>query len=259
MRPVAIVQARLGSTRLPGKVLEPIGGEPMLARVLARAAAIPGIAGVVLATSAEPRDRALVDVARRAGVETFTGSEADVLDRYYQAARQVGAAAVVRITADCPLLDPDVSGRVVRRFADGDVDYVSNCPDGALSFPDGLDTEVFGMAALERAWREATRPSDREHVTTFIRRHPERFRLAAIVDGVDRSGLRWTVDDERDLALVRELYDRLLPAHGPLFGMADVLALVGREPGLGELNRRTPRNQGYHASRAADGDHRPTT
>lgn len=243
---VVIVQARVGSTRLPGKVLQEIDGKPMLFRVIERARTIPGATRAIVATTTEPRDAEILAMASALGVDAFAGSESDVLDRYYQAARRFGADVIVRVTADCPMLDPEVSGRVINRFLHGQFDYVTNCQPP--TFPDGLDTEAVSFAALERAWRAAVLPSEREHVTPYIWKRPEKFRMATLVNDTDLSAYRWTVDDERDMAFVRMVYDRLVPVRGELFGMEDVLELLKREPELDTINSGTMRNEGYAKS-----------
>lgn len=248
-RAVVVVQARFGSTRLPGKVLADLAGQPLLARVLGRAQAIPGVDAVVLATTAGPGDDAVAEVGVSLGVEVFRGSEDDVLDRYYQAARRATGDPVVRVTADCPLLDPAVAGLVVAEYQRGGADYVSNFHP--RRYPDGLDTEVFSFAALERAWRDAQLPSEREHVTPYIWKHPERFRLRAVVDAEDRSDLRWTVDEPRDLDFARAVYARLHRGDRH-FSTADVLALLAREPALRDINAGFVTNEGYARSLARD-------
>ena len=192
VRVIAVVQARLGSTRLPGKALLDLGGRPMLEHVLVRAAAVPGVDQVVLATTVSPEDGALADLARDVGIQCVRGSVDDVLDRFHTVLLEHPAEAVMRIAADCPLLDPEVSGRVAseyRRLAE--IDYVSNVQPP--TYPDGLDTEVISAAALERAWREARSGSDREHVTPYLwsrpdavpagQRHPHRGPVGASLDG----------------------------------------------------------------------------
>ena len=246
---VAILQARTGSTRLPGKVLMDLAGEPLLVRVLERARAIPGLDRVVLATTIAERDRPLIDLARQRGLETFAGSEDDVLDRYYQAARQFQADVIVRLTADCPLLDPAVSALVLDRFRQSEVDYVSNTQPP--TYPDGLDTEVFSFAALERAWREATLSSEREHVTPYIWKNPDNFRLASVIYQEDLSAMRWTVDEASDLEFVRAIYARLYRPDRPVFGLADVLAVLTDIP-LQTLNAGVARNAGYLKSLTQD-------
>ena len=250
-RAVAIIQARLGSTRLPGKALADIAGRPMLAHVAERAAAIPGIAGVVVATTVSPADDPLVAFARRAGLACIRGSEADVLDRFCLTTRDTKAEAVVRITADCPFLDPTVSGRVLSDYAARypSVDYVSNVHPP--TYPDGLDTEVFSVEALETAGREARLPSEREHVTPYLWSHPERFRLANVEHTEDLSAHRWTVDTEADLAFVRAVFEALGPA-GTKAGMTEVLQLLKERPEIREINSGLRRNEGFERSLAAE-------
>jgi spore coat polysaccharide biosynthesis protein SpsF len=247
---VAIVQARRGSTRLPDKVLADIEGRPLLAWVLRRAARIPGVAQVLLATTTVAADAALITVAGEEGFGAFAGSENDVLDRFMGAADVCGAEAVVRLTADCPLLDPEVSGRVVARFTVGDVDYA--CNTQPPTFPDGLDTEVFSRAALETAWQQATLQSQREHVTPFIWGQPERFRLATVTREPSLAEVRLTVDDPADLDVIRSLYQRLHPAERESAGLARVLEILQADPGLAGANRATARNEGYERSLLAD-------
>jgi spore coat polysaccharide biosynthesis protein SpsF len=255
MRVLAIVQARRGSTRLPDKALKSIAGRPMLAHVLARAMAIPGIDQVVLATTVNSHDEELVDIARTAGVASVRGSVEKVLDRFLVALRTYPADAVVRIGGDCPLLDPLVSGRVVERFvrASGRFDYVSNVHPP--TYPDGLDTEVMSAAALEAAGREAQLPSEREHVTPYIWERPERFPSDnERNEGDDLSALRWTVDGPRDLEFVRAMYEALSSDGTRIFGMAEVLDLLRIRPELSSVNAGTRRNEGFERSRRADLD-----
>jgi spore coat polysaccharide biosynthesis protein SpsF (cytidylyltransferase family) len=228
VRIVAIVQARMGSARLPGKVLADIGGRPALAHVLARCAAIASIEELVLAIPTDAADDPLAEVGQRCGARVVRGDRDDVLNRYWTAAASCRADAVARITGDCPLLDPAVSSRVVRRFAEGGVDYVSNVHPP--TFPDGYDTEVIALAALEAAWREATDSFEREHVTPFIWRRPDRFRLANVSETVDRSSWRLTLDTSDDLGRIRALWAEL--GSQPTFGLTEVAALVGQRPEL---------------------------
>jgi spore coat polysaccharide biosynthesis protein SpsF (cytidylyltransferase family) len=222
------VQARIGSTRLPRKVLVEIGGEVALSRVLARAARIPGVDEVALAIPRDPADDVLAELGARQGVLVVRGSGDDVLDRYVDAANATHATAIVRITADCPLLDPAVAGTVLERFVDQGVDYASNVHPP--TFPDGYDTECFTAAALNIAWREAADPFEREHVTPFIWRRPDRFRLANVAADVDRSSWRLTLDTEADLARIRAIWRRA--GADPMFGLKQVAELVAREPAI---------------------------
>lgn len=229
-RVVAVVQARMGSTRLPGKSLADVCGRPLLAHVLTRVKAASCLDQVVLATTTHDRDGALVPVAEALDVPVFRGSESDVLDRFHGAAVEHGAGMIVRITADCPLVDPDVIGRVVAALQDGHAEYASNVEP--RSFPKGLDAEAFTFDALDRAWLEATAPYDREHVTPYLRRDPQRFRHANISADADHSVWRWTVDDDDDLEFVRRVYARLWRPERPVFAAAEVYALLAREPEL---------------------------
>lgn len=251
LRAVAVIQARLGSTRLPGKALADLAGRPMLAHVAERAAAIPRITSVVLATTVSPADDQMEVFARAAGLRCVRGSEENVLDRFCLAARETGAEAVVRITADCPLLDPAVSGRVLAEYVARrpGVDYVSNVHPP--TYPDGLDTEVFSVEALETAAREARLPSEREHVTPFLWGHPERFRLANVGHTENLSDHRWTVDTEADLEFVREVFEAL-GSTAATAGMGDVLRLLDEHPELRALNAGIRRNEGFERSLAAD-------
>jgi spore coat polysaccharide biosynthesis protein SpsF (cytidylyltransferase family) len=237
---VTIVQARMSSTRLPGKVLLPIGDEPMVAHVIRRAEAM-GFP-VVLATSTDATDDPLATFAVEHGWPVSRGSRDDVLARYSRAVPET-ARWVVRVTADCPLFDPAVGRSVVRAAIERNVDYASNTI--VPTFPDGLDCEVLTVDSLRIAATEAKDASEREHVTPFVWRHPERFRCFNVTHEPDLSNERWTVDDVRDLAFVRAVHERL-----PLVGgrrsdsMNDVLAVLASEPGLREINRGTVRNQG---------------
>lgn len=214
----------MGSSRLPGKVLADLGGRPVVQHVLRRAAAIDGVDDIVLAIPAGADDDPLEAAARAVDVRVLRGHQTDVLSRYHEAAELTSAEAIVRVTADCPLLDPAISGRVVARFHAGGADYVSNIHPP--TFPDGYDTEVMTRDALDTAWRDARDPYEREHVTPFIWTRPERFRLANVADAEDRSSWRLTLDTADDLERLRAIWLRL----GPDAGLTDVIALLGREP-----------------------------
>ncbi|MFL5883912.1 MAG: cytidylyltransferase domain-containing protein [Thermoleophilaceae bacterium] len=236
----AFVQARMGSTRLPGKVLEPLAGKPALERMLERLAAAPGVDEVAVLTSDLPRDEVVARLAEDAGFRAFAGSESDVLDRFARAAAQFGADQVVRCTADCPLIDPEVVGRLLELYAAGELDLAA-VATGALPpepglrrFPDGLDAEVLSAELLAVAAAEAEDPYEREHVTPFFYRRPERFTSGLLQADEDLGHERWTVDHPEDLELVQAIWDRLAPTGR--FGFRDVLALLDREPSLRQLN-----------------------
>ena len=247
LKVVAVIQARMASTRLPNKVLADLAGRPMLAHVVARVRMARNIDEVVVATSTGPADAAIEAFCRSEGVTCFRGSENDVLDRYYQAALASHADVVVRITADCPLHDPAVIEQVVARFDPAATDYVSNTTE--RTYPDGLDTEVFSMATLDRAWREATWSSEREHVTSYIWKQPDKFRIAQVTQARDLSALRWTVDEPSDLALVREVYRRLGDA---ALHMDPVAALLDGDELLKSVNAGIDPNEGYRISLGRD-------
>lgn len=232
---VAIVQARTGSTRLPGKVLAELAGEPMLARVLRRLARATTVDMVVVATTDLPEDDVLAELCRVRCWPCFRGSGPDVLDRYHQAARAFAADLVVRITADCPFIDPEVVDRVVTAFltAEPPPDYAANVLP-PRSYPRGLDTEVLSTGALSRAWRADADPATREHVTQYIVRHPEDFTLLPVVHDEDLSALRWTVDTPEDLAFARRVYDHFGDDD---FGWRDLLALLAQHPDWADVNR----------------------
>ncbi len=228
-RTIAIVQARMASTRLPGKVLAPVAGEPMILRQLQRVERARSLDGIVVATSTDPSDDELESIVRHAGYRVVRGALDDVLSRYIAAIDSSKAEVVVRITADCPLISPRVIDEVVRMFQGSDADYVSNTLEP--TYPDGLDVEVVSADVL-RAVCDVTRdPAEREHVTLGVYRYPDRFRVANASDpsGSDHSKLRWTVDTPDDLAFVRDVYSSLFP-NNPEFEYEDVLALNQTDP-----------------------------
>jgi spore coat polysaccharide biosynthesis protein SpsF len=233
MRIVAIIQARMGSTRLPGKVLKDLAGATVLARVVARVRRCRQVGQVVIATTREPEDEAIVDECRRLSVRVFRGEVHDVLDRYYQAAKEEKAEAIVRITSDCPLIEPEITDATIRGFLDSRPDYASNVLE--RTYPRGLDTEIMTWDALSRSWREAKQPHQREHVTPYIYENASQFTLLSIKGDIDYSSHRWTLDQPEDLAFLRAVYERMGDDGG--FSWRDVLALLEREPGLIELNR----------------------
>jgi len=246
----ALVQARMGSTRLPGKTLADIEGKPLLQHILERVQACRRLRHIVLATSTLEEDDPVADLAHRCGTEVFRGSAEDVLDRFYRAARQFTVDIVVRITADDPFKDPDVIDRAIEEYLRlaPHIDYVSNTLEP--SYPEGLDIEVVSTAALELAWREAKHSSEREHVTPYIYSHPERFRIAQFRAPEDHSRLRWTIDYPEDLAFARAVYARL--DRGGLFRMQDILDLLRVHPEVGAINAGHIRNEGYLKSLAIE-------
>ena len=235
-RVVAIVQARMGSTRLPGKVLLDIAGRPMLTRVMQRLDSATRLDARVVATSHLTQDDPIAELCQRQRLRCFRGEPHDLLDRYYRAAREQQAGVVVRVTADCPLIDPDLVDQTVQAFqqANPPVDFAANRLPLRRTYPIGLDTEVCSMAALEQAWGQATEPHQREHVMPFFYEQPERFRTLLLDHEEDLGDLRWTVDTPEDLAFVREVYRRMAPRTE--FGWLEVLNLIRQHPDLAAIN-----------------------
>jgi glutamate-1-semialdehyde 2,1-aminomutase/spore coat polysaccharide biosynthesis protein SpsF len=246
---VAIVQARMSSTRLPGKVLADLGGKPMLEHIVLRLRRSRLINEVIVATSGTKADDRIAEAGTKKNFKVFRGHEADVLDRYYHAAKSAEADIVVRVTGDCPLIDPEVVDRVIAAYLTEECDYASNTL--VCTYPDGLDVEVFSFSALEIAWRDGRRAADREHVTPFIRTS-RRFRLRNVESELGKSTrqLRWTVDELRDLEFVRAIYERL--GTREVFGWREVLALLDANPALGNLNGGLIRNEGFYRSLARE-------
>ena len=223
----------MASTRLPGKVLQDLEGETVLARVVNRLRRARLINELLVATTDRPADDAIVTECHSLGVPVSRGDQNDVLDRYFRASQLAKAEIVVRITSDCPLIDPEITDKTIAAFLEARPDYASNVL--VRTYPRGLDTEVMSAAALGRAWQAARKSYEREHVTPYIYEHPAEFKLLSVTEEEDRSGYRWTLDTAEDLEFVRAIYVRL--KNKAMFGWRDVLELLDREPALIELNR----------------------
>lgn len=248
---VAIIQARMGSARLPGKIMMEIVEKPMLWHLIDRVKKCRNVDLVVVATTTNKEDRVVKELAEKSGAKAYCGSEDDVLDRYYQAAKLYGAEVVVRITADCPLIDPHLLDRMAEYFEDNrdKLDYLGmGSPN---RYPDGLDTEVFSFKVLEKAWEEAKLKSEREHVTPYIWKNEKLFRIGAVALDKDLSRFRWTVDEEKDLRFVREVYKHLYK-EGQVFATEEILELLSRKPELLDINQGIQRNEGYAKSLKED-------
>jgi spore coat polysaccharide biosynthesis protein SpsF len=246
---VAVLQARVSSSRLPGKVLKPILGASMLARQIERVKRARNIDCLIVATSIEASDSEVAAVCEATSTLCHRGSLDDVLDRCYEAAKQYQPAYLVRLTGDCPLADWSVIDQAIDFCVGGNFDYASNTL--RPTWPDGLDVEVVRFAAFAEAWREAALPSEREHVTPFVYRRPERFRLGSLEQGIDMSQLRWTVDEPEDFVFVSKIYGTLYDGN-PAFTTQDILALLHARPDLKTLNARISRNEGLKKSLDAD-------
>jgi spore coat polysaccharide biosynthesis protein SpsF len=231
----AYIQARMGSTRLPGKVLKKILGKPVLEFLVERLSEAKEIDDIIILTSTLAADDAIAMFCQEKKIACFRGSEEDVLDRYYQAALERGPEGVVRITADCPLIDPDIVDQVVKTFRQDfpKIDYVSNSLE--RTFPRGLDVEVFSFNALQQAFKHAIRPEEREHVTVYLYRHPELFQLKNVAHIPSLAHHRWTVDTPEDFALIRLILENLYPFN-PQFRLKDVLQLLAQHPAWSQLN-----------------------
>ncbi|QWD66555.1 aminotransferase class III-fold pyridoxal phosphate-dependent enzyme [Polynucleobacter sp. MWH-Aus1W21] len=239
MKVVAIVQARMGSTRLPNKVMKPINGVPMIELLLGRLSKATLVNQIVVATSIDDRNKVLVDHVQKIGYACERGSENDVIDRYIQAAKKHQADVVIRITGDCPLVDPVLVDECVQQFLDQDVDYL--CNNYPPTLPDGLDIEVFKLAALERAQEESDKPFDHEHVTPYLR-EPGKFKTATIKNTEDFSSLRWTVDEPVDFVVVEKVFNHFYPNTD--FDWKTVLKLQLEHPEWFSLNQDIIRNEG---------------
>lgn len=239
MRVVALVQARMGSTRLPGKVMKPVGGIPMIELLLSRLARAKEVEQIVVATSVDVRNQPLLEHVRRLGYACEQGSENDVLDRFVQAARAHQAEVVVRITGDCPLVDSELVDEAIRRFKSARVDYFSNITPP--TYPDGLDIEVCTLKALERASQETSKLFDREHVTSYLR-EPGRFNTADMQHSQDLSALRWTVDEPADFTVIEKVFQHFHPRTD--FTWAEVLDLQRQQPDIFNPNQHLIRNEG---------------
>jgi len=233
---VAIIQARMASTRLPGKVLADISGQPMLVHVVERVNSASSLSRVVVATTTDASDEPIAQLCAERGYSCLRGHPIDVLDRYVQSAREFDAEIIVRITADCPLMDPALIDRTVSAFIEADppADFAANRFPGRRVYPIGEDVEVCSIAALEKAWREADQPDQREHVMPYLYQVEGRFRVVFLESKRDLGDLRWTVDTAEDLAFVREIFKRFDGRTD--FNLEEIVALIKREPELAEIN-----------------------
>lgn len=231
MNVTAIIQARMGSTRLPGKVMKRLADRTVLGHVITRVQAIPSIRQVVVATTRLPEDDAIAEEASRRGVGCHRGSAHHVLERYYEAATKAKAEVLVRFTSDSPLLDPAIAERAIRTFLAGGYDYVRLDP---ATYPKGLNAEVFTYAALKRAYGEAARDYEFEHVTPYILEHPDRFRIGTVQQADDDSRYRITLDTPEDWRLIRNIFDELYT--GDLFFWPDVKRVLQQHPEWVRIN-----------------------
>ena len=235
----AILQGRMGSSRLPGKVLLPLMGKPVMQHVYERILHCRNLERIIVATTNERKDDCIVELFDGLGVTVFRGSEADPLDRYYQAATRYGVQHIVRIMADCPLLDPEVIDEVIDMYFSGGYDF---CYLGG-EFPTGLDTTVFSYSALERCWREALLTSEREHIFLYMNNNPELFNIGVFEKHKGLFHHRWVMDHEADYQFIKAIYDTLYKP-GKVFLSRDILNLLKEQPQLARINAGIPRDEG---------------
>lgn len=242
MNIIVIIQARMTSSRLPGKVLKPILGKPMLAYLLERVSRCQTMTQVVVATSNQPEDDVIEMFCLDNNVDCFRGDLHDVLDRYYQAAIKYQADHVVRVTADCPLIDPTVMDEIIECHLLGQYDYTSNAIEPC--YPDGLDVEVIKFDVLKQAWQKATMNSEREHVTQYILQNDGIYKIKSFLCPDDLSHIRLTVDEPEDFMLINKIFEELYPST-PTFSYKDVLYFLEQNPDLIQLNSHYMRNEGF--------------
>lgn len=228
-RVAVIIQARMGATRLPGKPLKKVLGRPLLSHLIERLRRSQKVDEIVVATTQNPQDLQIVSLCQEEHIPVFRGSEEDVLDRYYQTAKAFSADVVVRITADCPLMDPAIVDEVIDYYLNHQVDYATNTLE--RTFPRGMDVEVFSFSALERAAKEAVRPEEREHVTPFFYRHPEKFRLGNVAAKENNARYRLTVDTEEDFKLITLLLESL-----KTWDLNEILQVLKENPEWEKIN-----------------------
>lgn len=232
---VAIIQARMRSTRLPGKILADICGRPMLWHVIDRLKYSRLIGKILVATTRTREDDIVEDLCKKCGIDFYRGSEPDVLDRYYEAARINNADMIVRIAADCPLIDPVISDKVIAAYSENMDNFSGASNVINRTYPRGLDTEVFPFAVIKRTWEEAEKPYYREHVTPYIYEHKKLFKVLSVENDRNFGNLRWTVDEASDLKFVKEIYG-MLYKENKIFTIKDILKALEDSPSLKNIN-----------------------
>jgi spore coat polysaccharide biosynthesis protein SpsF len=236
----AIVQARMGSTRLPGKVMLKVGGRPVISYLFERLRLCKKLQTMILATTVNKEDDALEDFARQNNIPCFRGSADDVLSRYYDAAKKFGVIHIMRITADCPLIDPWICGRLIDKYLAEKADYVCLAP----AFAEGLDCEIFSFKALEMAHRNAKKKSEREHVVLYIHNNPDRFKKVMLLNEADDSRYRFTIDEPQDFEVVKAIIDSLYKSDRPFFDAQAIKRFLDEHADIFSLNKHIIRNEG---------------
>lgn len=242
---VCVVQARMSSSRLPSKMMMSLSGRPVIEQVFRQLSFSKKINICVLATSVDSSDNELYQWAVRNEIPCYRGSLDDVLDRYYGAVKNFDADIIVRITGDCPLIDPEIIDKVIELHLRSGNDYTSNA--NPPTFPDGYDTEVFSFASLEKAWKDAKLVSEREHVTPYLKKHSEIFKLGNYASEKDFSGFRTTLDNKEDYKLISAIYEKLYKEND-FIRLENVVKFLSENPDLADLNSHIKRNEGYKKS-----------
>jgi len=240
-KPTIIVQARTGSRRLPKKVIALIEKKPLIWHVINRLKHVKKYEQIVLCTTKSPKDDVLVELAKKSGINYFRGSSYDVLDRFYYCLLKFNADPIIRITGDCPLIDPKLIDKLLDVYNKNKYDYVTN--NLPPTFPDGLDIEIFSFKTLEKTYKNAKLKSEREHVTPYIRNHSQKFKIYNLKNRENLSHLRWTVDESKDLKLVRKIYSLMKPSI--TFDHGEILKAISKFPSLTQINQNIIRNKGY--------------
>lgn len=248
MNNLLVIQARTGSSRLPNKVLKELCGKPMLQHIIERTQKSKKVDCIVVATTVREEDGKIEELCKNINIDCYRGSEDDVLDRYYQAANRYKPVNVIRITADCPFIDPIIIDQIIQVHEDGGYDYTSNTL--VETYPDGLDTEVFKFSALKKAWEKADLASEREHVTPYIK-FKDDFKRFSVERSPSLAEKRWTVDNDCDFEVVEQVYNALY-GKKDIFLMNDILNFLDNNPQIERMNEHIMRNEGYLKSVAND-------
>ncbi len=250
MEILAIIQARMSSTRLPGKVLLPLEDKTVLEQVVLRVKKAKMVGEVIVATTTEKEDNEIVKLSKKNNFKVFRGSLDDVLDRYYQAASLYKPRHIVRITSDCPLIDPVIIDQTIKTHLQEKADYTASQFYGE-KLPDGEDVEVFSFEALEKSWQEAKKASEREHVGLFINNNPKKFKRTGIRIKQDLSDKRWTLDEPEDYEFIKIIFKNLYPENH-FFGMREILKFLEKNPEIERINAHIGRNEGLQKSLRED-------
>jgi len=243
-----MIQARIGSRRFPKKVLAKIENKPMIWHVIERMKVIRGVKQIILVSTKNSEDKILHKIAKNCNIKSFKGKTSDVLNRYYMCAIEFEADPIIRITGDCPLIDPTIVKKMLEVYMKNNYDYVTNT--FPPTFPDGLDVEIFSFKTLEKMANYAKLPSEKEHVTSYIRNHPNEFNIFNYENISDLSKLRWTVDEKQDIMFVRAIYKKMKPKI--IFSMQNIMKIISKYPNITKINKGISRNEGYLKSLRMD-------